>query len=208
MTSAFGLRRRAAAWTPVRLAPPTAAVPVQVGAVLAVLAAVWFAGGDLRGAIAGSALLGAVLAADAVRDHSVPDAYSGWLATALGRLREYAVYAGLAVGGTASGVEDAWAWGAGALIAHALRDTAATAPEPLRSSGSTRRARSGARPAAALAPGPLRAAAAFPVPLRFAVIAVTAVTADARVTFIALITGCSVAVAAALADPRPGATER
>ncbi|MDA2812463.1 hypothetical protein O4J56_17605, partial [Nocardiopsis sp. RSe5-2] len=64
-----------------------------------------------------------------------------------------------------------------------------------------RRAGAARRPAAV---GALREAAAFPRPLRFAVIAAGALAADARVTCIALMVGCAIAVTAALADPRPG----
>ncbi|WP_420161381.1 hypothetical protein [Nocardiopsis sp. CNT-189] len=245
---------RAAAGAAARAELAPAAI-TRVGAVLGVLAALWFSSGDLRGAVAGSVLLGAVLFCGEVRDALAgpsPDAFTEWLDVVLGRLREYAVYAGLAVGGVLAGVEDAWAWAAGALIAGALRDTAiasgapgAAAPRqpaprgrdwssavlggldperPPGDPGLTRellgdpvperdrppRRRSGSY-ALTARPGPLsglRAAACFPEPVRFLVIAVTAVFADARVTFIALITGCAIAATAALVDPRPGEGRR
>ncbi|WP_156184772.1 hypothetical protein [Allosalinactinospora lopnorensis] len=50
-----------------------------------------------------------------------------WLETLLSRLREYVVYAGLAIGGVLTGVPDAWAWAAGALIAQTMRDSVAAA---------------------------------------------------------------------------------
>ncbi|WP_017625993.1 hypothetical protein [Nocardiopsis chromatogenes] len=227
----------------------TSAVFTRIAPVAAVLAAVWFSAGDTRGALAGSALLGAVLAAGRARVWAAAgrrDALEEWLAVVLGRLGEYAVYAGLAVGGALSGEDEAWAWAAGALIALALRDSVleaegrraapvppaagvpapregsplarlpgmGTAPErtdpgladellgPHRARGPRRpgRAAPARRPAAV---GVLREAAAFPRPLRFAVIAVGALAADARVTFIALMVGCAIAVTAALADPRP-----
>ncbi|GAA1110081.1 hypothetical protein GCM10009605_50720 [Nocardiopsis composta] len=240
---------RAAAGAAAR-AELTPAAVTRIGAVLGVLAALWFSSGDLRGAVAGSVLLGAVLFCDEVRDVRAgprQDALADWLDVVLGRLREYAVYAGLAIGGVLAGAEDAWAWAAGALIAHALRDTAiasgtagAAAPgpaaprrrewssavlggldperppadpdftrellgDPVPDPGRPRRRRSGSY-ALAARPGPLsglRAAACFPEPMRFLVIAVTAVLADVRVTFIALIVGCAIAVTAALVDPRP-----
>ncbi|GAA4914181.1 hypothetical protein [Streptomonospora salina] len=102
----------------------------RTGLVLAVAAAVWFTDGSLRGAVVGSLLLGAVITTDllAVRLRGGRrDRLDLWLALVLGRLREYIVYAGLAVGGTAAGVPDAWAWAAGALIALALRDSVAAA---------------------------------------------------------------------------------
>ncbi|MDA2813787.1 hypothetical protein O4J56_24290, partial [Nocardiopsis sp. RSe5-2] len=104
----------------------TSAVLTRIAPVAAVLAAVWFSAGDTRGALAGSALLGAVLLAERMRAAAAAgrrDALEEWLAVVLGRLGEYAVYAGLAVGGALAGEADAWAWAAGALIALALRDS-------------------------------------------------------------------------------------
>ncbi|MDT0304565.1 hypothetical protein [Streptomonospora wellingtoniae] len=102
----------------------------RIGLVLAVTAGVWFTEGGVRGAVAGSLLLGAVVLTDVLAGRvraARRDRLDVWLALVLGRLREYAVYAGLAIGGTAAGVADAWAWAAGALIAVALRDSVAAA---------------------------------------------------------------------------------
>src|SRR5690606_40296978 len=67
MTGA-GAFSAAGRWTPVRAAAGAAAraeltpaAVTRIGAVLGVLAALWFSSGDLRGAVAGSVLLGAVL---------------------------------------------------------------------------------------------------------------------------------------------------
>ncbi|WP_131097015.1 hypothetical protein [Streptomonospora litoralis] len=102
----------------------------RIGLVLAVAAALWFTEGGLRGAVCGALLLGAVAGTDLLAErlrNGRRDRLDLWLAQVLGRLREYVVYAGLAIGGTAAGVPDAWAWAAGALIALALRDSAAAA---------------------------------------------------------------------------------
>ncbi|MUL39721.1 hypothetical protein FZ103_00760 [Streptomonospora sp. PA3] len=102
----------------------------QVGTVLAAAAAIWFTEAGLRGAVCGSLLLGAVLGSDLLARRlrgGRRDRLDVWLALVLGRLREYVVFAGLAIGGTAAGVADAWAWAAGALIALALRDSVAAA---------------------------------------------------------------------------------
>ncbi|GAA4944886.1 hypothetical protein GCM10023224_30090 [Streptomonospora halophila] len=102
----------------------------RIGVVLAVAAGVWFTEGGPRGAVIGSLLLGAVVLTDALAQRvraARRDRLDVWLALVLGRLREYAVYAGLAIGGTAAGVADAWGWAAGALIAVALRDSLAAA---------------------------------------------------------------------------------
>jgi hypothetical protein len=48
---------------------------------------------------------------------------------------------------------------------------------------------------------PLRRIAAFPQPVRFLAIAVTATLWDARVAFVTLVVGCVVAATAQLADP-------
>ncbi|RNL82336.1 hypothetical protein [Halostreptopolyspora alba] len=102
----------------------------RIGLVLAVLAAVWFTEGGLRGALVGSLLLGAVLFTDTVAadlEGERGDALAGWLALLLSRLREYVVYAGLAIGGVVTGVPDAWTWAAGALVTLALYESVATA---------------------------------------------------------------------------------
>lgn len=102
----------------------------RIGLVLAVLAAVWFTEGGLRGAVAGSLLLAAVLFTDAVGaelEEERGDALATWLALLLARLREYVVYAGLAIGGVATGVPNAWTWAAGALVALALYESVAAA---------------------------------------------------------------------------------
>ncbi|WP_017538565.1 hypothetical protein [Nocardiopsis halophila] len=230
----------------------TSAVLTRIAPVPAALAAVWFSAGDARGALAGAALLAAVLLCEHLRTAAAAgsrDALQEWLAAVLGRLGEYAVYAGLAAGGAAAGDADAWTWAAGALIALALRDSVAEGearravpapgpvPDPRAGSplarlpgmptarepgdaglteellGPDRRSarphdpHGPGRPAPARRTGAAaaaRAAAAFPRPLRFAVIAAGALAADARVTFIALMVGCAIAVTAALVDPRPG----
>ncbi|MFC7327487.1 hypothetical protein [Marinactinospora rubrisoli] len=106
----------------------------RVALLLGVLAALWFTEGGPRGALVGSLLLGAVLLTDAVAAELDVrrTALDVWLAALLARLREYAVYAGLAVGGTAAGVPGVWPWAAGALVAHAMLDTvrAARAARP------------------------------------------------------------------------------
>ncbi|MFV2197031.1 hypothetical protein [Nocardiopsis sp. LOL_012] len=98
----------------------------RVGVLVAVAAAVWFSRGDTVGALVGALFLAAVLFCDAVRSRMRADrrdALTMWLAAMLAQLREYVVYAGLALGAVAAGIEGAWAWAAGALIALALRDS-------------------------------------------------------------------------------------
>ncbi|MFC4560598.1 hypothetical protein ACFO4E_01880 [Nocardiopsis mangrovi] len=98
---------------------------------LAVSAAVWFTEGGLRGSLVGSLLLALMLltdtAAERLRAGRTPDSLDTWLRAVFARLREYTVYAGVAIGGALSGVPDAWAWAAGALISLALFDTVVAA---------------------------------------------------------------------------------
>ncbi|PDP86884.1 hypothetical protein CQJ94_14810 [Glycomyces fuscus] len=278
----------------------TRAGVARIGVLGAVGAAVWFSRADTVGGLAGSAFLGAVLFCDAVRERMRAhrrDALTLWLVAMLAQLREYAVYLGLAAGAVAAGVDGAWGWAAGALVALALResllaagsapadpgrgpggkgspssaqrppggllgglaprppqgprasdpeltarlfgttvvDGAAGGPRPARApagastngtsvngvpvGGDTAvpgapgaRGRAGAdgtavaEPAADgraedAAPSTLRRIAAFPQPVRFLAIAVTATLWDARVTFVTLVVGCVVAATARLADP-------
>ncbi|MEV2274157.1 hypothetical protein AB0I72_01105 [Nocardiopsis sp. NPDC049922] len=98
----------------------------RISVVAAIAAAVWFSQADTVGCLVGSAFLGVVLFCDAVRARirtDRRDALTMWLAAMLGQLREYAVYVGLALGAVAAGIQGAWGWAAGALIALALRDS-------------------------------------------------------------------------------------
>lgn len=127
----------------------TRAGMTRISVLSAAVAAVWFTQADLRGALVGSFFLGAALFCDAVRArmrHDRRDSLTVWLAALLGRLREYVVYAGLAIGAVLAGAAGAWAWAAGALITLALRDSvviamsaqpagAADGPAPRRGGG-------------------------------------------------------------------------
>ncbi|MCY9785678.1 hypothetical protein KIK06_17470 [Nocardiopsis sp. EMB25] len=97
----------------------------RISVLAALAAAVWFSQADTLGCLVGSAFLGAVLFCDAVRARiraDRRDALTMWVAAMLGQLREYVVYVGLTLGAVAEGVQGAWGWAAGALIALALRD--------------------------------------------------------------------------------------
>lgn len=104
----------------------TRAGMTRIGALVAIGAAVWFSRADTVGGLVGSALLGVVLFCDAVRGHMRADRHDAltlWLAQMLAHLREYAVHLGLAVGAVLAGINGAWGWAAGALVALALRDS-------------------------------------------------------------------------------------
>ena len=104
----------------------TRAGMTRISVLAALGAAVWFAQGEGNGPLVGSVFLALVLACDAVRSAmraNRRDSLTLWLVAMLGQLREDIVYAGLALGAVAAGINGAWAWAAGALIALALRDS-------------------------------------------------------------------------------------
>ncbi|GAB3208863.1 hypothetical protein GCM10027294_21050 [Marinactinospora endophytica] len=116
--------RGAAGWVARRsLAPARLA---WIGLLLCGLSAVWFSEPGPRGALFGSLLLAAAWFADAVGaelGRARRDAFTAWFRAVLRVLREYVVYAGVAAGAVAAGIPGAWTWAAGALIAHALRES-------------------------------------------------------------------------------------
>lgn len=104
----------------------TRAAMTRISVLVALGAAVWFAQEGNEGPLMGSVLLVLVLCCDKVSAAMVAnhrDSLTLWIVTMLGRLREYIVYTGLALGAVAAGINGVWAWAAGALIALALRDS-------------------------------------------------------------------------------------
>lgn len=104
----------------------TRAGMTRISVLIALGAAVWFAQEGDEGPLVGSVLLVLVLCCDAVSaamraNHR--DSLTLWIVTMLGQLREYIVYTGLALGAVTAGINGAWGWAAGALIALALRDS-------------------------------------------------------------------------------------
>jgi phosphatidylglycerophosphate synthase len=165
---------------------------------LAGLAAVWFSAGARSGLVAGALLLtaslvlgqaGAGLGRRASPFAVRPDAV-------LDRVGELAVYAGLAAGAVASG-ESAWwpAVGAAALLSvrHTVSASYAAGRHP-------RRARPARRGRPLRGGAARRAAKSLRLPLgeRFALIALTAALADARLTFAALLAWGAAAAALTL----------
>ncbi|WP_149259100.1 DUF5941 domain-containing protein [Actinomadura sp. K4S16] len=168
---------------------------------LAGLAAVWFSDGARHGLVAGALLLaaslvlgqaGAVLGRRASPFAVRPDAV-------LDRVKELAVYAGLAVGaaGEAS-AEDAWRLAVGAAALLAVRHTVSASYSASRPA---RRSRPSPRGTSQRGRAARRAAKSLRLPLgeRFALISLTAALADARLTFAALLAWGSAAAAATLA---------
>ncbi|MES9543938.1 hypothetical protein [Actinomadura sp. NPDC000600] len=176
---------------------------------LAGLAAVWFSDGARHGLVAGALLLaaslvlgqaGAVLGRRASPFAVRPDAV-------LDRVKELAVYAGLAVGAAgASGeasAKDAWWLAVGAAALLAVRHTVSASYSASRPARRSRPSPRGTSPRALSQRGRAarRAAKSLRLPLgeRFALISLTAALADARLTFAALLAWGSAAAAATLA---------
>ncbi|GAA3750778.1 hypothetical protein [Salinactinospora qingdaonensis] len=112
----------------------------EITLLLAVLAAVWFTGGGPLHTAIGAVVLAAVLLADAFAaelPEGHDDALALWFGPLARGLREYIVYAGVAVGGLATVGGDVWGWATGAILAHALRTSVSTArrAEPAPASG-------------------------------------------------------------------------
>ncbi len=108
----------------------TPAATARAGGVLTVVAAVWFTDTTLLGDLVGALLLALVLYSDAVGDRlggQARDRLTEWTVAVMVHLREFALYAGLALGAGLAGRADAWLWASGALIAYALRESVVTA---------------------------------------------------------------------------------
>ena len=121
----------------------TPAALARAGVVLTVVAAVWFTDPSPVGGLAGALALALVLCCDAVGDRlgeQSSDTLTAWTVAVLVHLREFVLYAALAVGAGLAGRTDAWMWAAGALVAYAVRESvtaarASRSPVPPRRGG-------------------------------------------------------------------------
>jgi phosphatidylglycerophosphate synthase len=158
-------------------------VTLASGAVGA-LAAAAFAAGHRPGLVAGAVLLQAAFTLDCVdgqlaRYTRAFSRFGAWLDSIFDRVKEYLVYAGLAIGASRAG-DPAWLLAGSALALQTARH-AVDLPYPT------------TRPAAARAaarPGPLgwaKKVLAFPIGERLALISLTAALFSPRVTFLALL---------------------
>ncbi|GAA3116940.1 hypothetical protein GCM10010466_04930 [Planomonospora alba] len=169
-------------WSPylVRLAAelrltPNAVTGISVG--LAALAAVWFSEGTREARIAGAVLFYLSFVFDCVdgqlaRYTRAFSVFGSWLDATFDRVKEYAVYAGLAfgyaagtaAGGAGDGAEDIWRLAVAALVLQALRhmlDSSYTeARAAAAASGAARAPGTGDAPGAAGAGGDRDAAGA------------------------------------------------
>ncbi|MFD0685397.1 CDP-alcohol phosphatidyltransferase family protein [Actinomadura fibrosa] len=204
---------------------PNAVTSVSAGTGL--LAAVWFSDGTRTGMIAGALLLYTSFVLDCVdgqlaRYTRAESAFGAWLDVLSDRVKESAVYAGLAVGALAAApgspvyAGDVWGLAVAAVALLAVRhlaDLSFAARHRPRAVGPPASFPLTARPDGALVgrlPAAVRLsrrtsrsavlhrlkkAVVLPVGERFALISVTAAVGDARLTFTALIAWGAVAAA-------------
>ena len=172
---------------------------------IGMLAAAAFATGERAGLIAGAVLLQAAFTFDCVdgqlaRYTRTFTRLGAWLDSIFDRSKEYAVFAGLAIGSAHAG-DDVWLLAGAALALQTVRHTADFSFNIALDQAATRVQRPLARPEeeqrglrptlpALDGPGParwLKKIIAFPIGERFAAISVTAALFDARVTFTILL---------------------
>ena len=169
-------------------------------AALALLAALWFSGGTRVGLVIGAVLLYLAFVLDCVdgqlaRYTGRSSALGGWLDAVSDRVKEYAVYAGLAIGsaaaatGTSAHAGDVWGLAVAALVLQTVRHMvdfsyAARDGAPDQDGAV---ARLSSRTSGVRALHWAKKILVLPIGERFALIALTAAFFDARVTFLALI---------------------
>src|SRR5205085_1383996 len=173
------------------------------------LAAAGFATGERWGLVAGAVLLQVAFALDCVDGQLARytrsfSAFGAWLDSVLDRAKEYAVYAGLAIGASAMG-DPVWLLAACALALQTVRHMAdfagmtaaeerGPAPQPPLEQASDGRAAPAPRGPGRWLATPeggamlwVRKAIAFPIGERFATISLTAALLTPRTTFVAVL---------------------
>jgi hypothetical protein len=202
-TAVVVLPRRVAVWASRRAVARTSVTGIELACALC--AAVWFSAGTPLTALAGGAALAGGYLARRVGGQLAVGVYDGWLARICALAGELAVYAGLAAG-AAPGARQVWPLATAAAVLLGMRKVA--------------RLIRPARPAAAARPGnppedrpagtgrALAALAArvpaLPAGERAVVITVTAAVYGTRMSLLVLTWWGAVALAWAVAGPRPG----
>jgi phosphatidylglycerophosphate synthase len=184
--------RHVARWAARRGLTPNAVTALSMG--IGLLAAAAFATGDRAGLIAGAVLLQVAFAADCVDGQLARytrrlSAFGAWLDSVFDRAKEYAVYAGLALGG------DVWLLAAGALALQTFRHAVQHAweAEQLQALDSAVQPPLAERGEAGAFPPPagrlvwLRKILVLPIGERFAVISLAAALSGARTAFAILL---------------------
>ena len=207
--------KHVARWAARRGWTPNQVTTVSLG--IGVLAAIAFATGERAGLIAGALLLQLSFATDCVdgqlaRYTRTFSRLGAWLDAVFDRTKEYAVYAGLAIGASAAG-DPVWVLAGAALALQTVRHTVdfsyvilqreeltAAGRPPLAEPGD---GRGGATGAAGVWDSVTRRSGihwakqfiAFPIGERFAAISITAAVASARTTFVVLLAWGGIATA-------------
>jgi hypothetical protein len=200
--------RYLARWCARRGIRPNAVTIASIG--LGFLAAAGFAVGSRAALVAGAVLLQLSFTLDCVdgqlaRLTSRFSTFGAWLDITFDRFKEYAVYAGLAVGAGRAGLGNLWPWALAALVIRVTRhlvdfgfSASSATPAPARDmtdpsdgltdpTGTGAVARTSRRMDASSPLRWLRKVAVLPFGQRFALISLTAAIWDARVTFYALV---------------------
>jgi hypothetical protein len=174
---------------------------------IGVLAAAAFATGERAGLVAGAVLLQIAFTFDCVdgqlaRYTRTFTQLGAWLDSIFDRAKEYAVFAGLAIGSAHAG-DDVWILAGAALVLQTFRHSMDSAFNIALDQAATRARRPpvrgaqvapsrGLRPTLAALDGPgpgrwIKKLIGFPIGERFAAISITAALFDPRVTFIVLL---------------------
>jgi Family of unknown function (DUF5941) len=218
-TAVVVLPRRVASWAARRALARNSLTGIELGCSLC--AAVWFSAGTPLSALAGGAALGGGYLAQRVGRQLTGDVLDGWLGAAGALLGELAVYAGLAVG-AASGQRGVWplaisstavtgpgaAWrlATGAAVLLGLRELVRWCrPAPTGGSRPEDPAEGPARPGLLARAGELLG---LPAGERAVVITATAACFGTRFSLLVLTGWGALALAWAIAGPRPGAAAR
>jgi Family of unknown function (DUF5941) len=203
-TAVVVLPRRVAVWASRRALARNSLTGIELACALC--AAAWFSAGTPLTALAGGAALGGGYLARRVGGQLTVGAFDGWLAGACALAGELAVYAGLAAG-AAPGQTRVWALATAAGLLLAMRKVArlcrparAAAGPPEPPDHETLAGQGTVRALAELAgrlPG-------LPAGERAVVITVTAAFYGTRMSLLVLTCWGAVALAWAIAGPRPG----
>ena len=209
-TAVVVLPRRVAVWASRRALARTSLTGIELACALC--AAVWFSAGTPLSALAGGVALGGGYLARRVGGQLTVGAFEGWLAGGCALAGELAVYAGLAAG-VAPGQPRVWALATAAALLLGMRKVArlirparfpAAAPgwSPGAADDDAGLLAGGTGHAIAVLAGRLLG---LPAGERAAVITVTAAFYGTRMSLLVLVCWGAVALAWAVAGPRPGA---
>jgi hypothetical protein len=207
-TAVVVLPRRVAVWASRRALARNSLTGIELACALC--AAVWFSAGTPLSALAGGAALGGGYLARRVGGQLTVGAFDGWLASACALAGELVVYAGLAAG-AGPGQARVWALATAAALLLGMRKVARLC-RPARAAAEHPAAADHEGPPAV---GPIRALAVLagrliglPAGERAAVITVTAALYGTRMSLLVLTCWGAVALAWAVAGPRPGSVPR